>query len=534
MSSKKQLGGGESAPLGRNLSRRSVLVLGAAGAGVAMSAPFLAACSLGGNAGVDTGASQPPARPTGVLTVASQEPDTLDPTLSAAGVGLMVIGYNVYEALLRFRGQTSDVEPVLAETFESSPDAREWTFRIKTGIAFHDDTPLDAAAVKASYEYYRNQAGPYKLLPVGAKFEAPDPQTFKITSDTPIPDLARSATLISIISPKLLAGGAQAVKRQPTGTGPFKFVSYTAAEKVVLQANEKYRGPGPYVQQLVFAIIPDPSAQVAALRAGNIDLIHKMAPTDATPFRSLQEFSVAENPAWTTTNVVFFRSSGPSNDLRVRQAFAHAVDKDAIIKSVYSSTGKPSDSFLPPGVYGYASPSQQYPFDPARAKALIAETGLPTPVDLEIVWAPQLGSKVDRLSQALSAMVKEVGINLKVTQEPISQISKEIFDPNSKKTYQCAPGDSTWLTGGPFFITTKYLQNVAGFNAIDGVCNQILLTPDGPDRLKLLQQAQDLISTQLPVVSVYTPPVISTYKRSVKDFVLPPGLAQRYGEVYLA
>ncbi|UIJ60418.1 ABC transporter substrate-binding protein [Amycolatopsis acidiphila] len=514
------------------LDRRSLLRVGAmAGAGLALGATGLTACGTG--AGPSGGAAaRPPAKPTGVLRVAALEPDNLDPALSS-GSGIVLIGNNVYEALLRFRGDSADVEGALAESVQSSADAREWTFRLKKGITFHDGSPLTSSAVRSSYEYFARQKGPFTaLIPTGAVYDDSDPDVFRVVLKNPFPDMQRNATFISIISPKLLAAGPGAVAKTPVGTGPFKFVSYTAAQSLLFEANTNYRGPGPYLERIEMPIIPDPVARVAALRSGGVDLITKVAPTDAASLRGNRSLSVQDSALWSAVQLIFFLGSAPANNLQIRQAIAHSIDKDAIVRSILGGSGQPANSFVPPGVYGYATPRTQYAYDVQKAKDLVAESGLSGPVELGVIWAPELGPNIDRVAQAVSAMAQKVGIDLRVQQKSVSAIAKEIN--SSTKEDQAVCGSLQWLNGGPFHFTTNYLKTVSGFSALDDLNGQLVTTPDGPRRLEILATMQELVAEQVPAVPLYVQSNIIALKNSVRGFVSPKSGYLRLGEVYNA
>lgn len=534
MSSSRQSSGTSLGDSGR-MSRREALSLGAClGAGLAIGAPTLAGCSGGGEP-TATGRAEvpPPSAPTGMLRPAHpKNPTSFDPSL-ADGNDLRLAA-NIYEGLTRFKGDGSDVEGELAESFESSPDAREWVFRLKDGITFHDGEPLTSSAVKASFEYWRRDGTTWPFVAPGdATFDVSDPKTVRIATKAPFPEMARGATMIRIISPRLIAAGADAVNKRPAGTGPFKFASFKNSESIVLEANERYRGPGPYLESLEFRIIPDPSSRVAALRAGGVDLVTRMAPTDAVPLRSDRNFVVTEKQIWEQVYLIFFVDQSPANNLKVRQAIAHAIDRNAILKALFAGVGTVNDSVLPPGIYGYKEPVTKYPYDPQRARQLISESGLPTPINMEIFWHEAFAVQIERVQTLISSMVKDVGINLGVKQLPITEIFK-ILGTKGKVPYQGLSGGLGWLTGGPLYFQTKYFRTNARFHAVDDLSDKMLTTRDGPERQKLLADIQEEFAQQLPVIPLYTVTEVDAHKASVHGYSVPQdGNMYRFGEVYV-
>jgi peptide/nickel transport system substrate-binding protein len=515
-------------------SRREFLRLAAlASTGTAMGAPLLAGCG-GATGGRSQEAAQPPAQPTGVLRVACTDQDTFDPATTGGGT-LVSVGDNIYEGLTGFVDDSSEVRGVLAESVESTPDAREWTFRLKDGIRFHDGTPLTSSAVSASYRYWVERQGPLaSLVPADATYDDSDPAVFRVICPTPFPDMARNAAVVKIISPAVVAAGPEAVGRTPTGTGPFRFVSFTTGQSLVLEANRDYRGPGPYLERIEFPIIPDKRAQIAALRAGDVDVVYNnVSPNEANALRSSPDILLEETQTWTTFLFVLFLDSPPTDNLEIRQAIAHAIDRDALIKAIYGGFGRPADSFMPPGTYGYAPPAIQYPYDPERAKALVAESGVTGPIRVTAVWAPELSPNAGEISQAVSAMVSKIGVEMVSKQMPVSALAKAI-NTTPKDGSNGANGELIWFNGGPLNFTANYVKRVARFDGIDALNAEMGATPDGPERLALLARMQDVVAEQVPVVPLFYQPKITLLASRVHDFVLPQSSALRFGTVFVS
>ncbi|MEU3274243.1 ABC transporter substrate-binding protein [Saccharomonospora sp. NPDC006951] len=522
-----------------SINRRDLLRYSAlAGVGLVM-APVLSACNVGGSSPGGAPGGPPPSKPTGTLRVASQELISLDPTLDT-GPGLQALTPNVYESLLRYKGDSIELENLLARSHRSSPDAKEWVFELKEGVRFHDGEPLTSSAVRASYEYYARAGTPWPgIAPQNVTYDDSDPKIFRIASSVPLPDMARNATFIRIISPKLLAAGPEAVGKAPAGTGPFRFGRYDTSNSLVIEAVDNYHAGGaPHLEKIQFQIIPDPSSQIAALRSGGIDLIRKVTPADAQPLRSDSSLVLVEKASWGQTQLLFFLNSPPVDNVKLRQAIACAIDRETIIRVLLGGAGKQHDSVLPPGVYGYAHPESTYTFDLDRAKRLLAESGLRTPVDMETVWDVGFttSTSAERLSRAVAGMVEKIGINLKVTQKPISQFAKDFFDPKVVPSYQLATGDNSWVTGGPLFFNTSYFQNATRFNdpRFLELNDKMLTTPDGPERLKLLADIQNLFAEQLPQIPLFTKLDISAHKANLQGYISSPdGIQADFGKAYL-
>ncbi|MFJ8820128.1 ABC transporter substrate-binding protein [Amycolatopsis thermoflava] len=517
-------------------TRRETLRYAAATAlGLSAGIPLLGGCSIGSQAPAANG-GQPPAQPTGTLRVAHLgDPTSLDPSIAGNAVSLPIVSHNIYESLLGFNGDTSELVGVLAERWESSPDGRQWTFYLKDGVTFHDGAPLTSSAVKKTFQYYSRSGAQWAvLLPPNATYDDSDPRVIRISSPASFPDLGRNATLIRMISPNLVDRGPEAVNKTPTGTGPFRFESYTTAKSIVLTANRQYRGPGPYLEGLQFQIIPDASARVAALRSGSVDLVYNVPPSDAAALKTASNLAVTEKPLWRVGQLIIFTKHQPVDNLALRRAIAHAIDKEAIVNSILRGVGRRQDNILPEGIYGYRQPATQYPYDLDKARQFLAQSGLPSPVEIEAVWSPELGENIGRVEQAISGMLSQIGVTMKATQIPFAEVTKVIVDPKTKP-YHAVAGELGWLTGGPLFFATKYFQRTSEFDAMNDLNTRMLSTPDGPERLQLMADLQELFAQQLPAIPLYNSIQVDAYSNAVQGYSAPKdGFQPRFGQVYLS
>ncbi|MEU6644006.1 ABC transporter substrate-binding protein [Saccharomonospora sp. NPDC046836] len=534
----------QSAEIYADISRRGALRLGAAaGLGMTIGLPALTGCSLGSTP-ASRPSSTPPARPTGVLRVANNaEPQTLDPTVATNIADVGILMHNVYEGLVQYRGDTNELEPLLAEHFESSPDAREWIFRLRQGVTFHDGEPLTSSAVKASFDYAKASRGAYGyFLPDGATYDDSDPTVLRITTPTPFPDMARNVSVQKIISPKLIRAGATSIKRSPAGTGPFRFVSYRTAQSVVLEANQNYwrTGSGPYLERLEFLIIPDPDGRISALRSGSVDLVLKVTPTNSLGLRGDQNIVVTQNNSWTTSKIFLYTKTPPMDNLKLREALSYAIDRQALIKSILRDVGGESnDSWVVPGLYGYHEPATTYPYDPDRARQLIAESGLPTPISINLAYSPDVGGPGEQLAQAISGMVKEVGIDLTVVSKAGGELGKVHTSPGGNpRPWHAMLGGRTFITGSAAHCIA--LQCLERENQLEDprladLGKQVLNTANGPERLQLFADVEQRVAELAPMVTLYTEVALHAHRNTVQGFVPPQdGLLPSYGSVYLA
>ncbi|WP_236789757.1 ABC transporter substrate-binding protein [Amycolatopsis sp. GM8] len=522
-----------------SFDRRS-FIRAAAAAGLVVGVPTLASCA-GDTGSAYLADAKPPVKPTGVLRVANNaEPQGLDPVISSGVADAGIFYNNVYETLLMFKPGVADVEPLLAESYQMSPDAREWTFRLKSGIKFHDGEPFTSSAMKKSYEHYVASAS-YSALPFGkAQFDDSDPLTFRITSAQPIPDMARFAANVAAISPKLLQAGSDAVKKNPVGTGPFRFVSYVPAQKVILEANPDYRGPGPYLERIEFPIIPDADARTAALRSKSVDLVMAASASSSQPLRNDRSLVVSENQIWKSSKLLMFNDAAPLDNPKVRQALAFSIDRQAIVKTILGGAASVDDGWTVPGIYGFQNPKMVYPYDPNRAKSLLAESGLPTPVSFTLAWFPEiLGPEYGRAAQAIAAMAEKVGINITVKTVPTGDLSRVIATPaGAPRPWQAYLSYLGFNFGtAAHLLATKTLEKA--WRYLDPTFlqleTQVLGTPDGPERLAQFAQIEENIAQNVPLISLWTHKQIDATSARVHGYQTSnTGERPRYGEVFLA
>ena len=523
-------------------SRRTLLGWAAAlGAGLAIGSPVLSACSSRTPAGSDRQAS-PPARPTGVLKVAQNAaPGSLNPTLAT---GFTELGFlaSMYEPLVRFKGDSVELEGVLAESFESSPDAREWTFRIREGITFHDGEPLTSTAVKASFERYAATPGLWQTwVPAKATYDDSDSKVLRIVTEDPFPDLARNAAALYVVSPKLLAAGEDAVAKSPSGTGPFRFVSADPSEKIVLEANPAYRGPGPFVERIEMPVIPDPSARAAALRSGAVDVVRQMTPEDAAPLAKSDAFVVSKKAVGLTTHLWLNLDAEPTGNVKVRQAMSYAIDRRALIKAIWSGDARISDSVIPPSSYGHRAVERYSPQNLDRARQLIADSGLSTPVRMKAVWIAERGAtrRDDRVLPAISAMLKEVGIEMTVRSIPLSEAGKPFADLDAAKPWEAVifPVENG-LNAGQVGFSSKVFDYICGTDEdarFQDLQRKLQTTPDGPERVKAAADIQEYVAEQQPTIQLFEPLVIDAHKRTVHGYQTPrDGMQSDFSTAYLS
>jgi peptide/nickel transport system substrate-binding protein len=508
---------------GDTLTRLEALRLAAlAGVGFAV-AGSLPTASAWASSGQQSAASAPPSSPTGVLKIANiGEPTTLDITRTAGEQEHAILWHQIYESLVDFRPGTSQLVGSLAKGFTSSSDAREWRFNLKSGIKFHDGEPFTSSAVKSTFAYYAASPSYLNaLVPKGLKIDDSDPMVVRFTSPKPVPDLARFMASLFIISPKLTAAGADAVNKTPTGTGPFKFVSYTPSVKVIEEANLDYRGPGPYFEQLEFSLIGDGDARLAALRSGAVDLTKNINPAAVAGLRKDKRFVVSETNAWAVHFLGIFTKTPPMDNVKVRQALAYSIDREAIVKTILHGTATVSDSWSAPGVYGRRQPKFRYPHDPERAKRLLAESGL-RQVKFDILYVPEYGAAMQQRAEAIAGMASKVGMKARAVAVPAAKYNARATSGSVVKPWHAVPGGFGNPTGTIGFFTvlglTPLYSQFTGDPVFNKLVKQVDSTKNGPKRIAICQQIENRVAQLLPQIPLYSPHMIDAYSSKLQGY----------------
>ena len=316
----------------------------------------------------------------GTLTVCQPaEPPGLDPTTNTAAAIDRVVYANIYEGLVKVDSGGGFL-PGLANGWDISADGMVYTFNLRKGVRFHNGEAFDAAVAKWNLE---QAALPEKGNPHPEYFngietiETPDSHTLVIRlKSVDALFIAHMAEGDAVMRP--MKGDADA-KSNPIGTGPFKFVKWVRGDRVEMARFDGYWNPFlPYLDRVVFRFISDPAAQIAALKAGDIDVIgYIAAPESAMMLEKDKRFKVY---AGTTTGEVIMSTNNqaaPFDNRLVRRAMAHAIDRQAVVDLVMFGYGTPIGSHWSPSTPYYKDLTGRYPYDPEKAKALLKEAGYP-------------------------------------------------------------------------------------------------------------------------------------------------------------
>ena len=349
----------------------------------------------------------------GVTIGMTLEPPGLDPTSKPAAAIGEIVHYNIFEGLTKINEDFS-VTPLLAESWTFSDDLKTLTFTLKQGVKFQDGEPFSSKDVKFSFERYAAKDSTNKEKPFFASIQsidASDPNKVTLTFSEP----SLSALLhlgyntAVIIDEKSAANESTA----PVGTGPYKLASWAKGASATLEAWDGYRDAGKIaIKHATFKFIADPAAESAAILSGDVDAFPRVAANSLDQFKSDGRYQVSVGGNEGKTIVAINNKKPPFDQLKVRQAIAYALDRQAIIDGASNGLGTPIGSHLTPNDPGYVDLTGQYPHDPAKAKALLAEAGVKTPLAVSLVLPPPGYARQG--GEIVAAELAEVGIQAKI------------------------------------------------------------------------------------------------------------------------
>ncbi len=438
------------------------------------------------------------------------EPPGLDPTAGAASSIAEAVLYNVFETLTKINSDGS-VSPLLAESWEVSSDLKTYTFRLRKDVKFHNGEPFNAAAVKFSFDRAAADKSTNKDKRTFANLstKVADEHTVVLTNQEIDPDflfMMGQATSI-VVEPKSAATNAS----KPVGTGPYQLAAWAKGASVTLAAWPGYRSAQSIrIKRAVFRFIPDPAAQVAALLAGDVDAFPRVSPRSVPQFKANARFQVVVSNSRAKTILAINNARKPLSDIRVRRAIAAAIDRKAVIAGAADGYGVPIGSYYVPTAFGYVDTTGINPFDLEKAKALMAEAGIKTPLTLTMTLPPAPYARQG--GELIAAQLAKIGIQLKLQNVEWAQWLSGTY---TNKNY-----DLTIISHvEPFdlgnFAKPDYYWGYQS-QEFNELFDKIKHTPRPADRARLLGDAQRLLAHDSVHGFLYTPQWVTVANQKLR------------------
>ncbi len=438
------------------------------------------------------------------------EPTGLDPTAAAAASIGEVTLYSIYETLTKINADGS-VTPLLAESWDISPDLKTYTFKLRKGVKFQNGEPFNAQTVKFSFDRAGGEKSTNKDKRTFANIgvQVIDDYTVVMLNreiDPDFPFLLGQPTAI-IVEPK----SADTNAAKPVGTGPYKLDVYNKGASLVLSKWDGYRNPSfAKLNKITFRFISDPAAQAASLLAGDVDAFPRAATRIVAQFKNNPQFQVILAGSRAKTILAINNAKKPLDDVRVRRAILAAIDRKAIIEGAADGFGTPIGSHYVPGAAGYVDTTGVNPFDVEKAKKLLAEAGVKLPLELTMTLPPPPYARQG--GEMVVAQLAKIGIVVKVQNVEWAQWLSGTY---GNKNYDLSiishvePFDLGNYAKADYYWGYQSKEFSALFDKIKNTGNAV-------ERNKLLGEAQKMLANDAANGFLFQPQFPTIAKKNVK------------------
>jgi peptide/nickel transport system substrate-binding protein len=405
----------------KGLSRRETLALASAAAAASLF-------------GLDARAQGAPKKG-GVLKVAANaNPSSLDPATGGSGADHTML-FPIYDTLTEWDYETLKPKPGLAESW-SFPDPQTLVLNLRSGVTFHDGTPLDAEAVKFNLDRNKTDQRSNLKADLGTMTSVEATGPLQVTLKLSQPDTALPGILSDragmMVSPTAVKAAGGNVDRKPVGAGAYTFVSWTDNEKLVVKRNEKYwRAGQPYLDGIEFAIIPETATALRSVIAGQNDFVYQLPARQKMMLQRASALKQVAGPTVYCQQIYFNWGRPPFDDIRLRKALNYAVDRQTFVKAMLEGVGEPAYMNLPSSHWAYdPEVAKLYPHDPDKARALLKEANIPQGFVLDLVSYTDQDSV--RRAEILIEQFAKVGLKAQFTNGSIAEMSAAFFGKDKK------------------------------------------------------------------------------------------------------
>ena len=483
----------------------------------------------------------------------SDDPTTLDPATNYDYSSTVLM--TAYESLITLKQGTTELSPCLATSWEPSADGLKWTFHLRDGVKFSDGTVMDAAAVKFSYDRMLkiNQGAAWMFSAV-KDIAAPDPKTVVFTLKYPYtPFLASIAQpcATGIVSPTAVKAheenGDMAQKwlqDHTAGTGPYVVNGWTPGQQVVATRNKYYwRGwSGNHFERIIFLTVKEASTQNMMIEKGQADINPVVA--DLTNIKDLANkpgVKIEVNPTLVMHYITLNTTRKPLDNVKVRQALAHAVDYNRILSEFYNGYGEIAQGPVPKGLWGHDDSLPLYDFDLAKSKELLKEAGYPNGgFKLRLVYESG-NDTMSRIAQSLQANLKELGIDLQIEALTMPTIMDQFKSPETAPdlridhwTVDYADPDD-YLTA--IFTTGAFSPNGGNRSfysnkTIDDLAARAQTISDQTQREAIYKQMQQIIVADSPVIWLVQPKAVIVMRDNLRNYQYFPNIWEYWYDYY--
>ncbi|MGH8314917.1 MAG: ABC transporter substrate-binding protein [Steroidobacterales bacterium] len=482
-------------------------------------------------------------------------PEGFQPQFFSTGTTFDAVSVPMFNRLVEFETGTTNIIPALAESWTVSPDSKVVTFKLRHGVKFHSNAnfkptrDFNADDVLFSWNRMADDRNPFHKMTAGQTFayfddmgmknivdkvEALDKYTVRFTLKRPeapfLADMAmdfasiNSAEYFDTMQKK---GTPNAADIYPIGTGPFEFVSYQKDATIRYKAFDQYWKGRPKIDNLIFSITRDATARYAKLKTGECQVMAFPKPADLAEMKQDPQLSVLQKQGLNIGYIAFNVEKKPFDSKLVRQALNMATNKEAILKAVYQGQGQVAKNPIPPILWSYNDTVQDYPYDVAKAKQLLAQAGYPNGFEVDLWYLPvtrPYNPDGKRMAEMIQADWDKVGVKAKLVTYEWAEYRKR------SKTGEQAVMMFGWSgdNGDPdnFFVPLLGCEAVKGGGNVARWCNKAFedlvikaaQTPKQADRAKLYEQAQVIFKEEAPWITLAHSVRFDPIRKEVKGY----------------
>lgn len=460
------------------------------------------------------------------------------------------VAMSIYEGLVSFDDQMQ-IQPRLAQSWKVSDDGLTWTFKLRSGVKFHDGTDFNAEAAKKVLDRLvdpkRNPANRTMWDPI-TEVKAVDATTLQIMTKVPhgvmLNALAHGTG--GIFSPAALEKYGDKFGLNPVGTGPYKLEKFEPNQQVVVVRNDQYWGGKGAFEKITFKAVPDAAARISMLETGEADVIASVPAQDVPRLKGNAKVNVIDKPGLRTTVIGLYLNKAPWNDVKVRQALNYAINRDAIIKSQFLGLAVPLTGPLAPNTVGYVK-AGEYTYNPEKAKQLLAEAGWKDlqngiltkngqPLKMVLNTSEGQYPKDLQVVEAVAAQLKQVGVDVQIQKvEAASRWDVIKVAPKDVKfdayiwAFNPSNGDGGTQLDANFKSNRNANEKAAIWNmsfysnpAVDKALDQAAQTTEPAKRTQILGEAGKTIWEEAPAIFLYVDNVIVAHRKEVTGIQVWP------------
>lgn len=479
----------------------------------------------------------------------------LDPAFEADGESFKVAD-NVFNTLVQYAPGSTELIADLATRWEVSADGLRYDFYLREGVQFHDGTPMDADAVLFSFNRQRDPHHPAHKFGKSFQYWAnmsmssivkdivkiSDSQVAFLLHKPEAPFLANlGMNFAAIVSPTAVMKLKEEFARNPVGTGPFRFKRWVKGQLVELEANPQYYGGKPALERLIFKSIPDNSARLLEFLSGKIDVIDYPNSSDIAKIESDPRFKVLKAPGMNVGYMALNMTKKPLDQLKVRQAINHAINKKAIVDKLYEGFGMVATNPIPPNMWGYHGELAPIAYDPEKAKTLLKEAGFPDGFDLEIYTLPVARPYMpngEKVAEAIQSDLGKVGIRAKLVKYEWGTYLDKLGEGEHQAALIGWSGDNGDPDNFLYILldktaTVKPANNYAFYKSdeLHEVLVQAKRVSDVSARSALYRKAQEIIYRDSPWVAIAHSIEVLPMKKEIEGLIIDPTSKRRFEQV---